>query len=71
MLLKEINNFPNKLFALLNIEIKIQKNRIKIEVDENQRRTGYAFVEFDSDTDYETAFKADVKASNKYVVNKY
>lgn len=44
--------------------IKIPKNQIQIEIDENNRRTGYAFVAFDEDEDYDAALKSDFKAIN-------
>lgn len=37
---------------------------IQIEQDENQRRTGFAFVKFENETDYENAFKLDFKSIN-------
>lgn len=45
--------------------IKIQKNHIQIETDETNRRTGYAFVEFQNVEDYQAAFKTDFKAINQ------
>ncbi|XP_031625949.1 uncharacterized protein LOC116342460 [Contarinia nasturtii] len=47
--------------------IKIPKNHIQIEVDENNRRTGYAFIEFDTSEEYEMAFKTDFKPINQYI----
>lgn len=44
--------------------IRIPINNIQIEVDENKRRTGYAFVEFETIEDYDAAFKIDVKAQS-------
>lgn len=37
---------------------------IQIEQDENQRRTGFAFVKFENATDYEKAFKLDLRDIN-------
>lgn len=48
--------------------IKIPKNHIQIEVDENNRRTGYGFVEFDTAEQYESAFKTDFRPINQWVI---
>lgn len=45
-------------------DIKVQKNHIQIEVDENNRRTGYAYVEFESIEDYNAALETDFKHIN-------
>lgn len=37
---------------------------IQIEQDENQRRTGFAFVKFEKASDYEKAFKLDLRGFN-------
>lgn len=37
---------------------------IQIEQDENQRRTGFAFVKFERACDYEKAFKLDLRDIN-------
>lgn len=55
-----INNF----FFLISA-INIEKNQIQIEIDENNRRTGYAFVEFQTAEEYAAAFKTDFKAINQ------
>ncbi|XP_055294776.1 G-rich sequence factor 1-like [Sitodiplosis mosellana] len=47
--------------------IKIPKHHIQIEIDENNRRTGYAFVEFECVEDYDAAFKTDFKAINEFI----
>lgn len=43
----------------------MQKNRIQIEVDENNRRTGYAYVEFETIEDYNAALETDFKHINQ------
>lgn len=53
-----IQTFPSK-------DIKLQKNHIQIEVDENNRRTGYAYVEFETTEDYNAAFATDFKHINQ------
>lgn len=45
----------------------MQKNHIQIEVDENNRRTGYAYVEFETVEDYNAALETDFKHINQYV----
>lgn len=37
---------------------------IQIEQDENLRKTGYAYVQFDKPTEYEAAFNLDFKHIN-------
>lgn len=49
----------------VRLDIKIPKEQIQIEVDENNRRTGYAFVEFNTTDEYDAAFKTDFSAINK------
>lgn len=49
----------------LFIDLKVPKNRIQIEVDENNRRTGYAYVEFQTIEDYNAAFESDFKHINQ------
>lgn len=48
--------------------ITIPKHHIQIEIDENNRRTGYAFVEFGNSEEYEAAFNSDFKAINGYAI---
>lgn len=45
-------------WAGLNFDVN---NGIQIELDENNRRTGYAFVEFQTVDDYEKALQMDLK----------
>lgn len=52
-------------FAHLFADLKVSKNRIQIEVDENNRRTGYAYVEFENIDDYNAAFETDFKHINQ------
>lgn len=72
--------FPSEFYLFLNFDvfvygfpmhlsisaITIPKHHIQIEIDENNRRTGYAFVEFANSEEYEMAFKSDFKAINGY-----
>lgn len=63
--LNSIEHCEMKLLFFLLQDQKIRKDHIQIEVDDNKRRTGYAFVKFDSNEDYEMAFRSnDCKAIN-------